>query len=61
MEAEMENLEIGSDFYKALTELFHRGNLHELYANDYKAIENLCLVLRLILDNVEKISYLKLI
>lgn len=56
MGPEMGNAEIDSTFYDALTELFRRGKLNEHYSNDYYTIEHLCLVLRLILDNVEKIS-----
>jgi hypothetical protein len=56
MEAETSGSELGPDFYNALTELLYRGNIHKHYENDYNIVENLCLVLRLILDNVEKIS-----
>lgn len=58
MEAEILNLQIDSGFYDALNELFKRGRVEEHYSNDYHAIENLCLFLRLILDNLEKMSLL---
>jgi hypothetical protein len=57
MEAEIGNAEIDTDFYIALGELFRRGRLDKHYTGDYHAVEHLCLTLRLILDNVERVSF----
>lgn len=59
MEAEIVNSEISTDFYDALTEMFKRGELDKRYSDDYYAIENLCLLLRLILDSLEKAILIK--
>lgn len=56
METEIGNAEINAHFYNALDELFKRGKLHKHFKDDYQTIENLCLFLRLILDNIEKVT-----
>ena len=48
------NFEIGPDFYEALAELFYRGKLEDYCSNDYLAVEHLCQLLGLVLDDLEK-------
>lgn len=56
MEAETGNTEIESSFYEALAELFKRGRLSSHFSSDYDTIDQLCLVLKLILDKIESVG-----
>jgi hypothetical protein len=55
MEAEVGSVQMNAEFYNALSELFRRGRLHKQFKDDYQTVEQLCLTLRLILDNIEKV------